>query len=137
MLLSGVGRPVGPLVLRNVSIEIAVLGNATCRKGYAGPPAGCVDYRPLDCQAAGSGRYCPDTPSSGVVLPQLTSGIRLEGAGTVHLESVSVSYKYSDGERPEWWAQTCVTNPILNASFDPWPYEQTFNMTGMPVKCSR
>jgi len=136
LLLSGVGRPIGPITFRNVSITVAVLGNTTCRKGYEGSPAGCLDYRPLDCQRNGSARYCPDTPASGVVLPVQTAGIRLEGAGTVAFDSVSVRYKYQTGFKPAWWADVCVTNPRLNNSFDPWPYPQNFSVSGDRVKCN-
>ena len=112
-----------------------MLGNTTCRKGYEGSPAGCVDYRPLDCQTNGSARYCPNTPASGVVIPEPTAGIRLEGAGMVAFESVSVKYKYQTGFKPAWWADVCVTNPRLNNSFDPWPYPQNFSVSGDRVKC--
>ena len=131
VLLSGVGRPVGPIAFRNVSIELRIAGNATCRKGYPGAPCGCTDYRPLDC----NGSYCPNTPSDGVVLPQQTAGIRLEGAGAVHFSSVAVTYAYAPGKRPAWWADTCVVNPRLNASFDPWPFAQRFTTTGEVVRC--
>ena len=67
-------------------MEIAVLGNCTCRKGYPGSPSGCVDYRPLDCQAHGSGAYCPGAaPFDGVILPQQTAArgraVTLKGGG--------------------------------------------------------
>eukprot|EP01050_Picozoa_sp_SAG11_P008742 SAG11_NODE_785_length_7173_cov_4.452926_2_plen_117_part_00 len=80
--LSGIGRPLSGIAFRNVSLTIAVLGNTTCRKGYPGAPAGCVDYRPLNCQAGGSATYCPALArAGGVLLPTPTAAIRLEGAG--------------------------------------------------------
>ena len=137
MLLSGVGRPIGPLAFRNLSVQIAVLGNCTCRKGYPGAPSGCVDYRPLNCQSAGSGAYCPEAASFNGVVLQPTAGIRLEGAGTVDFEGVSVKYAYVAGERPAYWSPSCVTNPKLNASFDPWRYSQKFSVTGAAVTCAK
>ncbi len=138
VLISGVGRPVGPITFKNVSVTIAVLGNATCRKGYPGTPAGCSDYRPLNCQKSGSAKYCPDTPPGGVVLPQLTSGIRIEGAGSVGFEDVSVAYRSPvGGMRPAWWAEVCVTKTQLNYSFDPWPYPQNMTATGPQVSCTK
>ena len=138
VLLSGVGRPIGPITFRNMSVSIAVLGNCSCRKGRPGPPAGCVDYRPLSCQSAGSGAYCPQAAKfNGVVLPQLTAGIRLEGAGAVEFDGVSVAYEYAVGERPSYWSPSCVSQPTLNASFDPWPYSQKFSVTGTAVGCTK
>ena len=136
VLLSGVGRPIGPISFSNVSVTVAVVGNATCRKGYPGPPAGCVDYRPINCQKGGSSQYCPEFRSDGgVLLPQLTVGIRTEGAGTVDFDSTTVRYRYAHGQRPAWWAASCVANPKLNASLDPWPYAQEFKVTGSAVQC--
>eukprot|EP01047_Picozoa_sp_COSAG01_P016169 COSAG01_NODE_822_length_13306_cov_4.866132_10_plen_307_part_00 len=136
VLLSGVGRPIGPIAFRNMSVAIAVLGNCSCRKGYPGAAAGCVDYRPLNCQRDGSGVYCPQAAQfNGVVLPQPTAGIRLEGAGVVEFDSVSVAYEYA-GQRPAYWSSSCVTNPRLNNSFDPWPYTQNFSVIGSKVACT-
>ena len=139
VLLAGVGRPIGPIAFKNVSVEIAVLGNCTCRKGFPGTPAGCVDYRPLNCQRAGSGVYCPQAAAfNGVVLPEQTAGIRMEGAGTVHFKMVSVKYEYKAPRtpvRPAYWSPRCVSNPHLNASFDPWPYPQNYSVTGT-VECA-
>lgn len=71
VLISGIGRAIGPITFTNFSLEIAVIGNATCRKGRPGAPSGCTDYRP------GSG---PE-----VVLGN-TSGIRVEGVLTFGLD---------------------------------------------------
>jgi hypothetical protein len=139
LLISGIGRPLERLVFKNVSVTISVLGNATCRKGYPGSPAGCVDYRPLNCQAAGSGVYCPGLAhTGGVLLPEPTAAIRLEGAGSVKYTDVRAAYKWAGGasQRPSWWAESCVVTTVLNQSLDPWPYPQKFVLTGGPVKCS-
>ena len=37
--------------------------------------------------------------------------------------------------RPAYWSPRCVSNPHLNASFDPWPYPQNYSVTGT-VECA-
>ena len=65
------------------------------------------------------------------------TGIRLEGAGTVQFVDVSVKYEYEAARRPSYWSPSCVSNPHLNASFDVWPYPQSFSVTGATVECAQ
>ena len=67
--------------------------------GSPSEPAAQAGLTPTLEQAEGSARYCPETPASGVVLPVRTAGIRVEGAGTVHWDAVTVSYQHAPGER--------------------------------------
>ena len=94
-----------------------------------------MDYRPVDCSQTHSRDPVCEATDGGMVLPQPTAGIRYEGAGTAVLEGVEVSYRLpAGGQRPEWWARTCTTNPALNKSVDPSP--QHFSVAGAVARCS-
>jgi hypothetical protein len=121
-LLSGVGRPIGPIVFRNVTLTLAVLGNATCRKGRSGSPSACTDYRP------------PDSAPCGVVLGS-SAGLRVEGAGSVEMHDVTISFRTPATGTPSYWLPECVEHATLPVSFDPHP--QGFTVTGNPVRCNR
>ena len=130
MLLSGIGRPIGPISMDGVSLTLAVRGNASCAKGQPGKaPTGCADYRPVNCPD-NDPAPCPwkGVDQSGVV-PSDTAGLRVEGSGTARLRDVSIAFAAAS-PRPPYWAKGCVENASLPKAVD--PHAQGFRLEGQP-----
>jgi hypothetical protein len=111
ILLSGIGQPIGPIRFESVRLTLVDnLSNTTCRKGLAGAPTGCTDYRPVTDAGI-------PVPKDGVLLGN-TTGVRLEGAGSVQLDDMSIVYAQL-GARPSYWSKKCVDTVKLPETMDP------------------